>query len=92
MRPLDCHVTFVPRNDEVFCIGAEGRNRTGTAFATAPSRQRVYLFHHFGYSGGVCVSTGAASVGGNGIAGVCSPTPGDGTLICCTFLYWRVPI
>lgn len=29
--------------------GAEGRTRTGTAYATAPSRQRVYQFHHFGF-------------------------------------------
>ncbi len=29
-------------------IGAEGGNRTRTAFATAPSRRRVYQFHHFG--------------------------------------------
>ena len=28
--------------------GAEGRTRTGTPRGTAPSRQRVYLFHHFG--------------------------------------------
>ena len=28
--------------------GAEGRTRTGTAYATAPSRRRVYQFHHFG--------------------------------------------
>ena len=28
--------------------GTEGRTRTGTAYATAPSRQRVYQFHHFG--------------------------------------------
>ena len=28
--------------------GAEGRTRTGTARATAPSRRRVYQFHHFG--------------------------------------------
>ena len=29
---------------------ADGRTRTGTASATAPSRQRVYQFHHIGYS------------------------------------------
>ena len=29
-------------------LGADGRSRTGTAFATAPSRQRVYQFHHIG--------------------------------------------
>ena len=28
--------------------GADGRTRTGTACATAPSRQRVYQFHHIG--------------------------------------------
>ncbi len=33
-------------------MNAEGRTRTGTAFATAPSRQRVYQFHHFGMKGG----------------------------------------
>ena len=27
---------------------ADGRTRTGTAKATAPSRQRVYQFHHIG--------------------------------------------
>ena len=27
---------------------ADGRTRTGTAYATAPSRQRVYQFHHIG--------------------------------------------
>ena len=32
-------------------FGADGRTRTGTACATAPSRQRVYQFHHVGYSG-----------------------------------------
>ena len=32
--------------------GADGRNRTGTAFATAPSRQRVYQFHHIGTAQG----------------------------------------
>ncbi len=31
-----------------FKSGADGRTRTGTAFATAPSRQRVYQFHHIG--------------------------------------------
>ena len=30
--------------------GADGRTRTGTAFATAPSRQRVYQFHHVGFN------------------------------------------
>ena len=29
-------------------VGADGRSRTGTACATAPSRQRVYQFHHIG--------------------------------------------
>ena len=29
-------------------VGADGRTRTGTACATAPSRQRVYQFHHIG--------------------------------------------
>src|SRR4029077_9331298 len=28
--------------------GADGETRTPTAFATAPSRQRVYQFHHVG--------------------------------------------
>ena len=30
-------------------FGADGRSRTGTACATAPSRRRVYQFHHIGY-------------------------------------------
>src|SRR6185369_771999 len=30
--------------------GADGETRTPTAFATAPSRQRVYQFHHVGCS------------------------------------------
>jgi hypothetical protein len=29
--------------------GADGRTRTGTAYATAPSRRRVYQFHHIGF-------------------------------------------
>src|SRR6476646_5195919 len=29
--------------------GADGETRTPTAFATAPSRQRVYQFHHVGW-------------------------------------------
>ncbi len=29
-----------------FGYGADGRTRTVTALATAPSRQRVYQFHH----------------------------------------------
>lgn len=28
--------------------GADGRTRTDTAFATTPSRWRVYQFHHIG--------------------------------------------
>jgi len=31
--------------------GADGQTRTGTARATAPSRQRVYQFHHVGIIG-----------------------------------------
>ena len=30
------------------CSGADGETRTLTAFATAPSRRRVYQFHHVG--------------------------------------------
>ena len=30
--------------------GADGETRTPTAYATAPSRQRVYQFHHVGLS------------------------------------------
>ena len=30
------------------CSGADGETRTPTAYATAPSRQRVYQFHHVG--------------------------------------------
>ena len=41
----------VDRNRQV---GADGRIRTGTALATAPSRQRVYQFHHVG---GVLISS-----------------------------------
>ncbi len=37
------------RNGKDFKIGAEGGIRTRTARATAPSRQRVYQFHHFGF-------------------------------------------
>ena len=29
-------------------FGADGRSRTGTAYATTPSRWRVYQFHHIG--------------------------------------------
>ena len=29
--------------------GADGRSRTGTAYATRPSSVRVYQFHHVGY-------------------------------------------
>lgn len=38
-------------SDSIFFLGfngAEGRTRTDTAYATAPSRRRVYQFHHFG--------------------------------------------
>jgi hypothetical protein len=31
-----------------FATGADGETRTLTAFATAPSRRRVYQFHHVG--------------------------------------------
>src|SRR5207245_11619608 len=31
------------------CPGADGETRTPTAYATAPSRQRVYQFHHVGW-------------------------------------------
>src|SRR6266516_576672 len=31
--------------------GADGETRTLTAFATAPSRRRVYQFHHVGVMG-----------------------------------------
>ena len=31
-----------------FCTGADGETRTHTAFATTPSRWRVYQFHHVG--------------------------------------------
>ena len=34
---------------ERFCLsGAVGETRTRTAFATTPSRERVYQFHHDG--------------------------------------------
>ena len=32
----------------VLVFGADGRSRTGTPLGTAPSRQRVYQFHHIG--------------------------------------------
>ena len=58
--------------------GTEGRTRTGTAFATAPSRRRVYQFHHFGMtyilslvSGGLTAGIGTEFIGkliGVGIA------------------------
>ena len=32
----------------ILIIGADGETRTRTAFATAPSRRRVYQFHHVG--------------------------------------------
>ena len=35
-------------SQKILNIGADGRTRTGTALATAPSRQRVYQFHHIG--------------------------------------------
>ena len=31
--------------------GADGETRTRTTFVTAPSRQRVYQFHHVGVAG-----------------------------------------
>ena len=34
--------------DKVVKSGADGRSRTDTACATAPSRLRVYQFHHIG--------------------------------------------
>ncbi len=33
---------------DLYVNGADGETRTPTAFATAPSRQRVYQFHHVG--------------------------------------------
>ena len=38
----------IQSDSSLFLCGADGRTRTGTAFATAPSRQRVYQFHHVG--------------------------------------------
>ncbi len=40
-RTIGCGARFMKH-------GAEGGTRTRTAFATAPSRRRVYQFHHFG--------------------------------------------
>src|SRR3990172_1478459 len=40
-------------------IGADGRTRTGTACATAPSRRRVYQFHHIGFTYGYGAGTSA---------------------------------
>ncbi len=36
---------------DLYAHGAEGGTRTRTARATAPSRRRVYQFHHFGIVG-----------------------------------------
>src|SRR5262249_11057221 len=49
-------------------LGADGETRTHTAYATAPSRQRVYQFHHVGgyfgtspaFESGVPAGAGAA--------------------------------
>ena len=46
--------------------GADGRTRTGTALATAPSRQRVYQFHHVGMN----IYKPVASLFGNLSAGI----------------------
>src|SRR5256885_4398582 len=49
--------------------GADGETRTHTANATAPSRQRVYQFHHVGF----ChfgISPGFESVSFGGAAGI----------------------
>ena len=37
-----------PEGYDHYTPGAEGGTRTRTARATAPSRRRVYQFHHFG--------------------------------------------
>src|SRR5438093_2395907 len=54
--------------------GADGETRTHTANATAPSRQRVYQFHHVGF----ChfgISLGFESVSLGGAAGIAGPEP-----------------
>ena len=40
-----------PSSGLLACFGADGETRTPTAFATAPSRRRVYQFHHVGMTG-----------------------------------------
>src|SRR5437763_12793697 len=47
LAPCMKHGFIVPEN-YVQIIGADGETRTPTAYATAPSRQRVYQFHHVG--------------------------------------------
>src|SRR5207249_6920018 len=54
--------------------GADGETRTHTANATAPSRQRVYQFHHVGF----ChfgISLGFESVSFGGAVGVVGAAP-----------------
>src|SRR5437879_13787066 len=54
--------------------GADGETRTHTANATAPSRQRVYQFHHVGF----ChfgISLGFDSVSFGGAAGSAGAEP-----------------
>lgn len=66
--------------------GAEGRTRTGTACATAPSRRRVYQFHHFGFFLSN-QSTIGTSAGARSCAGGAAGCIGAGVSI--TLLGWR---
>jgi hypothetical protein len=45
--PCDAAAHF-PAKGSALNLGADGETRTLTTFATAPSRQRVYQFHHVG--------------------------------------------
>src|SRR5271169_1935713 len=56
-------------------LGADGETRTHTAYATAPSRQRVYQFHHVGALGHFGTSMGFDSVSCDGAAGVAGAAP-----------------
>src|SRR5205085_12018866 len=58
--------------------GADGETRTPTANATAPSRQRVYQFHHVGYFGTSLGFESDSFLGAAGAAGAvpCGTSPG----------------
>lgn len=78
------HGLFIPKYRRYLnkTYGAEGRTRTGTTCVTAPSRQRVYQFHHFGnselcycvFEGDSFSNPGISSVGEAGglVLGICA--------------------